>query len=333
MLEFVGIGKPEERAYRALVAVGATTARELAAQLGESEESAATALRALQRRGLAAPSAAAPGRFVAAPPSTALAPHLSQRRHELKQAELAVEMLAQAYRRSASDFPGHDLVEVVTGVEALQQRFHQVQLGAQRELLALVTEDPMAVRPEDNDAEPLAVARGVSHRVVLNRAVLDRPGGLDRLDNALTLGQHVRLVETVPTKLIVVDRSLAMVPLREQAQPPGVPAPPGALLVRAPGLVEALVALFELVWESAMPMRLDAEGSGPETDDTDQPDGVDLRIMSMLLVGMTDASVAKQLDLGLRTVQRRIKRLLDLAGATTRLQLGWYAHEKGWVTR
>src|SRR4051812_767477 len=54
-------------------------------------------------------------------------------------------------------------------------------------------------------------------------------------------------------------------------------------------------------------------------------------VLSLLLAGLTDASVAKQLDLGLRTVQRRVKRLMDLTGVTTRLQLGWHAYERGWV--
>jgi DNA-binding NarL/FixJ family response regulator len=49
------------------------------------------------------------------------------------------------------------------------------------------------------------------------------------------------------------------------------------------------------------------------------------------LAGLTDASVAKQLDLGLRTVQRRVRRLTELAGASTGLQLGWQAHARGWV--
>lgn len=63
------------------------------------------------------------------------------------------------------------------------------------------------------------------------------------------------------------------------------------------------------------------------------PDETDLEVLSLLLAGMTDASVAKQLDLGLRTVQRRVKGLMELAGVTTRLQLGWHAYEKGWVAR
>ena len=53
----------------------------------------------------------------------------------------------------------------------------------------------------------------------------------------------------------------------------------------------------------------------------------------LLLAGLTDASVAKQLDLGLRTVQRRVKGLMELAGVSTRLQLGWHAYERGWVAR
>jgi DNA-binding NarL/FixJ family response regulator len=65
----------------------------------------------------------------------------------------------------------------------------------------------------------------------------------------------------------------------------------------------------------------------------DGPDATDLEILALLLAGLTDASVAKQLDLGLRTVQRRVRRLMELAGVTTRLQLGWHAHERGWVTR
>jgi DNA-binding NarL/FixJ family response regulator len=81
-----------------------------------------------------------------------------------------------------------------------------------------------------------------------------------------------------------------------------------------------------------MPLRLDGVGAITE-DGPRQPDGTDLRILSLLLAGLTDLSAAKQLDLGLRTVQRRVKRLMEIAGVTTRLQLGWQAYERGWVAR
>ncbi|GGU86563.1 hypothetical protein GCM10010260_19610 [Streptomyces filipinensis] len=63
------------------------------------------------------------------------------------------------------------------------------------------------------------------------------------------------------------------------------------------------------------------------------PDATGLEVLSLLLAGLTDASVAEQLDLGLRTVQRRMRRLMELAGVATRLRLGWHAYERGWMTR
>lgn len=85
------------------------------------------------------------------------------------------------------------------------------------------------------------------------------------------------------------------------------------------------------MWRDALPLRL--SGAGVAEQEADGPDGTDLEILSLLLAGLTDASVAKQLDLGLRTVQRRVKRLMELTGVTTRLQLGWHAYAKGWVAR
>ena len=61
------------------------------------------------------------------------------------------------------------------------------------------------------------------------------------------------------------------------------------------------------------------------------PTQLDLRILSLLLVGSTDAAIAKQLGLGLRTVQRRVAHMMELAEVSTRLQLGWQAHGRGWL--
>ncbi|MER5214458.1 LuxR family transcriptional regulator [Streptomyces sp. NPDC002838] len=218
-----------------------------------------------------------------------------------------------------------DLVEVVTGAAALSQRFLQLRLGAREEVCTLVTGHPVVVSPEGTDAEERAAERGVRHRVVVERSVLDLPDGITGLTAALGRGEQVRVVDKVPTKLVVADRSLALLPLTPHT------AEPAALVVRASGLLELLSGVFESAWRDALPLRLGARGvteRGP-----DAPDGVDLEVLSLLLAGLTDASVAKHLDLGLRTVQRRVKRLMELTGATTRLQLGWHAYEREWVTR
>ncbi|MBG0851558.1 helix-turn-helix transcriptional regulator [Streptomyces spinoverrucosus] len=325
MLAAIGLDGTHESAYRALVAVGAADVSDLARRLTLGEHDTERALRRLERHGLAAQSSARPGRWVAAPPGVALGALLTQRRHELEQAELAAALLAEEYRAAAAEPAVHDLVEVVIGAAAVTQRFLQLQLGATDEVCALVTGTPVAVTGEENHAEEQAAARGVRYRVVVERAVLDQPDGVTELGAALGRGEEVRVVDQVPTKLVVADRALALVPLTSPT------AEPAALVVHASGLLELLAGLFESVWREALPLRLGDTGvteQGPEG-----PDGTDLEILSLLLAGLTDASVARQLDLGLRTVQRRAKRLMELTGVTTRLQLGWHAYERGWVAR
>ncbi|MFF9019018.1 helix-turn-helix domain-containing protein [Streptomyces eurythermus] len=325
MLAAIGLDETHEAAYRALVSVGAADVADLARRLTLAEQDAERVLRRLERHGLAAQSPARPGRWVAAPPGVALAALLTQRRHELEQAELTAALLAEEYRATAAEPAVHDLVEVVTGASAVTQRFLQLQLGATEEVCALVTGDPMVVSGMENEAEEQAAGRGVRYRVVVERAVLDRPHGLTELRAALGRDERVRVVDRVPTKLVVADRSLALVPLTSRS------AEPAALVVHASGLLELLAGLFESVWRDALPLRMDAEGVTEEPPAG--PDATDLEVLSLLLAGLTDASVAKQLDVGLRTVQRRVRRLMELAGVSTRMQLGWHARERGWVTR
>ncbi|MGW3957778.1 helix-turn-helix transcriptional regulator [Streptomyces sp. NPDC004752] len=324
MLAALGLDERHETAYRALVSMGAADMPELARRLMLAEHDMERALRRLERHGLAAQSAR-PGRWLAAPPGLALGALLTQQRHELEKAELAAALLAEEYRAAAAEPAVHDLVEVVTGADAVAQRFLQLRLAASDEVCALVTGDPMTGSDRENDAQEQSAGRGVRHRLVVERALLDLPNGITELTAALGRNEQVRVVDEVPTRLVVADRSLAMVPLTSHR------TEPAALLVHAGGLLELLSGLFEAVWHQALPLRLGVQGVCEQRPDG--PDDTDLEVLSLLLAGLTDASVAKQLDLGLRTVQRRVKRLMELAGVTTRLQLGWHAYERGWVAR
>ncbi|GAA2489170.1 helix-turn-helix domain-containing protein [Streptomyces gobitricini] len=319
MLAAIGLDEWQEAAYRALVALGAADVADLAHRLGLPEPETLRALRWLESRGLAARSSACAGRWVAAPPGVALGALLTRQRHELERAEAAATRLVEEYRAEAAEPAVPDLVEVVTGAAAVEHRLDQLRLGAAEEVCALGTWSPLAV--------PVS-ARGVAYRVVVEREVLSLPGGAAALSAALGGEEsvRVRVADRVPARLVVADRSTGMVPLTARG------TEPVALVARASGLLESLTALFEAVWREALPLRLGMAGEVAE-EAAAGPDATDLEILSLLLAGLTDASVAKQLDLGLRTVQRRVKGLMELAGVTTRLQLGWHAHERGWVTR
>ncbi|RKT78318.1 sugar-specific transcriptional regulator TrmB [Terracoccus luteus] len=328
MLEAIGLDEQEEAVYGLLVTLGSETAGDLGRRLGMPVGEVETALRALERHGLVARPVGRPepsgGRWMAAPPAVALRALVNERRHGLEQAEVGVARLMAAFRSDAPASELHELVEIIVGAEAVAQRFRQIQLGAVRTVDALVTSTPVAVTGEENDAEETATGRGVRYRVVLERESLEAPGAIATVTWGLGRDTLVRVADRVPTKLLVTDGEAAMVPLLTDG------SDPSALFVRASGLLAPLQALFEAVWDAAVPLHL---VDGRVVEQPEGPDELDLRILSLLLAGLTDSAVAKALDLGLRTVQRRVSGLLDRAGVTSRLQLGWQARERGWVTR
>jgi sugar-specific transcriptional regulator TrmB len=327
MLSAVGLDDRAERLCTDLVVRGAGTPAELAARCGNDLTDTGAALAALADRGLIAPQRDGSARYAAAPPTVALEALLTGRRLALRQAELAAAALAEAYRTAGDDGAHRDLVEVVAGHAAIGHRVAQLQAAATEEVLALVTGRHQVVRADATGAETAAVERGVRYRVVMERRTLEEPDAAAMLFEAMDREQQVRVVEDVPTKLIVADRTAALVPLTETRS--GVE--PVALVVRAPALVRVLTVLFDRNGEWAHPLGRDEAAVTVGAAPAGEPDTVDRRILALLPAGATDRSAANQLGLGLRTVQRRISRLMALARAETRIQLGRQAHRRGWV--
>jgi len=323
-LAALGFTSDEAQLYRTLVGLGSSGLEELARRCQLTPIAAGRIAVALEQRGLVAQSAAVTDRWVAAPPGVALRALVNERRHELDQAELTAAQLSEAHRTDANEV--HDLMEVVVGASAVGQRFLQLQLGAVSEVATFVTDQPAAVTSVDNEAEDVATARGVHYRIVLERNVLETEAQ-ENLVDVLRRDQEIRVVERVPTKLIIADSRTAMLPLDRDADEPA------ALVIHAGGVVQSLMALFESVWRDAWPLVLATPDADTFVEDQPGPDALDLQVLALLIAGASDVRVAKQLDVGLRTVQRRVRSLMDVTKATTRIQLGWAACERGWVTR
>lgn len=318
--DVLGLTPQESLAYRDLVTIASTSGDELAARLSVSPADADRVLRALEVHGLVARSGNDSRRYVAEPPSIALGALLARRQDDLRLAELELGRLDEAYRSASEGRGPADVIDVVRGADAVRQRFEQVQLGAREEVLAFVKPPVAVTSAKDNTAEDQAVARGVQYRIVIERAMLDADAStVQQASEAARAGERVRVADSVPLKLVVIDRRLAYLPI---ASEPGRAAA-GALLVHESGLLDALVALFEGVWERATPL-VSSPDQVPEGMSKDLDD-VDAQVLSLLLAGLTDQAVASNLDLSLRTVQRRVRYLMDWAGVETRVQLGWQA--------
>lgn len=326
MLDVLGLDATEEGAYRRLVALPSASAEDLAEVMTSSVSALATALSALEDKGLVARSTGQPGHFVASPPSLALGSLIVQREEEIRRAQLELGRLTEQYRGSVADRTGTDVVDVVRGSRAVADRFAQMQRGASTEVVALVKSSVAVVTAEENTAsEDVAVARGVAYRVVLERSAFDRPGFMDRVVESISAGETVRVTDSLPLRLVIADRSLALLPLAPTASDSGG----GALLVHESGLLDALLHLFDLVWASSN--EVVPSSSGVSVLDADRIEDVDARILTLLLAGLTDQAIGGQLGMSLRTVQRRVSGLMDRARVVTRFQLGHEAARRGWV--
>ena len=327
MLDVLGLHDSEEIAYRALVEVPSYDAGELAVRLNGHPGQAARTLAALERMGLAARSSGDPDRYVASPPSVALAALAVQREQELRSAQLEIESLAEVYRGTDTERSVGEIVDVVRGAQAVGQRFSQLQMTAREEVLGFVKADIVVVPPEENAEEDEAVARGVRYRVVLERKSFERPGFFAAAEESLRNGEEARVVPVLPIRMIIVDRRIALVPLVS-----GTGRAVGALIVHESGMLDALIALFDRVWRDAAPLVLSTDTDGGVREENGgRLAGIDSKILALLLAGLTDQAIGNQLTLSLRTVQRRVRALMDQVGAETRLQLGYQAARRGWA--
>ena len=53
--------------------------------------------------------------------------------------------------------------------------------------------------------------------------------------------------------------------------------------------------------------------------------------MSLLLAGLTDEAIAAHFRISVRTVQRKVHALMEMASVRTRMQLAWEAARQDWL--
>ncbi|MGN8553698.1 UNVERIFIED_CONTAM: transcriptional regulator TrmB [Microbacterium sp. SLM126] len=319
MLDVLGLDDAHTAVYRCVVQQTSASVPEIAAALSMSAPRVRSIVAELERLGLFARQAASNDRFVASPPSVALRPLLLERERGLTRAHEALVELNDLYRRSAEQRSVADVVEVVLGDDAVRQRVAQLQAAASQQVRVLVLSEIALLSGEENVEEDRALERGVRYRVIVESAVLERPGFLAAAREMSAIGEEVRVLPTLPTRMFVADDQMALVPMRAHSQEAGF----GALLIHPSGLLDLVISIFEEYWRSATEFLPIAAVHTAEDVDRD--------LLRLLLLGVTDAAASAQLGISLRTLQRRVADLMEVAGVTTRMQLGAEAVRRAWV--
>ncbi|GLY94945.1 transcriptional regulator [Actinoplanes sp. NBRC 103695] len=304
----------QQHAYRLLVRLSGTDVLAFAESAGVTADQAAVTLEALQAKGLATPGPV----YHALPPDVALGEILLRRQQDLQAARQMMAALSEDYRTNARRHSAEHLVEIVVGAGALRQRLAEMQESATDEILWFCRANPIAMEGPANDEELPALKRGVKYRAIYERDLLDTPGELEGIVGAIEAGEESRVLPALPVRLAIADRKLAICPLvPDEAR--GI-AQPSAALIRPSELLDALVALFESHWERATPVL----AAKPDEQ-------LDTLLLSLLVSGLPDKSIATHLGVSRRTVQRRLDRMMDLAGVDTRTGLAYQAARRGWL--
>ncbi|PCG86413.1 helix-turn-helix transcriptional regulator [Streptomyces sp. WZ.A104] len=243
---------------------------------------------------------------------------LSRRRRQVERAERAVaDILAARPDRSAR----HDVVHRVVGLETVRRRLEDLAANARTECLSLLPGG--AQLPDTMDAsqplDQLCLERGVRIRSIYQDSFRNDPPTVDYVRWYCDLGGEARTVPVVPMLMVIVDREAALVPVDPEE------GRAGALEVRSPGLVHALVVLFDQLWDTGTPF-----GEAPRRDEHDLSPR-ERELLMLLGIGCTDDLAARRLGISLRTVRRMSSELRDRLGARSRFEAGVRAVKEGWL--
>lgn len=321
-LTAAGVGPEQERVYRILVETGESTAAVTAERLGLPTPEVERILGDLLAQGLVT-AAGEPPHYAARPPDVAFAPLLRRGTEALDLAREAVAQLDDAHRAASRRHDADQLVEIVTGSEAIRHQLRMLQLSTTTEILWFCRAGHVAMPSSDNDEEIAMLERGVSYRVIYERALLEEDGMVDDVARGVRAGELARAHPELPVRMAVADRKVALCPLvsdRGRGEPT-------AALVRESNLLTALLALFDSYWQAASPLHVaDVPTAGPVAPE-------ERELLSLLVAGVSDKAIATRLGVSNRTVQRRISDLMERTGAQTRMQLAWQVAGLGWLER
>ncbi|MEU6862345.1 LuxR C-terminal-related transcriptional regulator [Streptomyces sp. NPDC046876] len=164
--------------------------------------------------------------------------------------------------------------------------------------------------------------RKVHMRTLMASPALEDAPTMAYLRELASKGAHIRISYEPLERLIICDRAAALTPI-DPAR-----SSKGAILTRDPGLVAALVSLFERMWQTAHDLPASADGENP---DTGFANSFQRQILRSLYAAEKDEIGARELGIAVRTYRKHVASIMQRLGASNRFQAALLARERGWI--
>ncbi len=315
--------------YGALLRARTTDAAGLSRDLGVDEATAKEALGRLVRVGLARRGVDGAPSYRAQVPDALLDDLVEERFEALEAAAASLRSVRATAARVRSLYHGVSdsrnalEFERLDGADAIATRIAELSARTGTTLESVMTVvPPTALINGARDSEDRLTRRGVRLRS-LHRAAARRSPALAGYGVWLAeRGGQIRTTPwPLPTQYMLFDRRAAVVSFEE----PDLDGP-AAVVLTTREVITCLGTLFDLLWESALPLP-DTATDAP----TAQPSAGELEILRLMHAGLKDEAIARELGVSTKTVRRALSSLAERLGVKDRFSLGVLAGSQGWL--
>jgi DNA-binding CsgD family transcriptional regulator len=243
---------------------------------------------------------------------------LDERWKHLQNSYQALSSVMPEFAVKIGQSPDDHLPERLDGLHAVRQRLEELAVRARAEVLSFTppAANPTATRSASRALNMSVLRRGVRMRTLYPDSITSEPAAMEYAEELASAGGEIRMTPHLPIRLIIIDHSVAVVPINP------VNGTSGAMVVRDPGTVTALTALFESYWANGREIA--------ESTRSEECTPLEQAILRQLATGAKDDAVARQFGLSVRTLRRGIAELMERLQARSRFELGARAAERGW---
>jgi DNA-binding CsgD family transcriptional regulator len=340
LLGAVGLSPLSEQVYLFAVHRGRTMIEDVAQAFDIDVDTAAAILDELRDIGLIALPEVPGGAYAPVDPEIALGAVVDRLSAQAAVLRDRIPALVEQFRNGESVDHEVPMTLVLTDPVEVASWYARLQHQAKTEMLTF--DRPPYISLGMEPLQVNTIARGVSWRVVYAAESFARADAWDETVRMSEQGEQARVASSLPFKVVVVDRSIALLGLRLDG------ASVESMVTESPPLVRLLVDTFEFYWARALPLapggasttaeiREALTGSepavpvSPAATASAPPTREQQAILALIGAGLTDEVIAARLGLSVRSLRRRSQRLMHDLGADNRFQLGVRAARRGWV--
>jgi HTH-type transcriptional regulator, sugar sensing transcriptional regulator len=175
-----------------------------------------------------------------------------QKKQEQKMLRIA-EKLQLDYNNKKVNTTPLDYVQVLTSRHSQVKKFQELVESA-REFIMAFTKKPYAINPDIEDVKKVSAPfKKIIDSGVIVKTVYEADNNTKHFTEWVSyfqsIGEQIRIAETLPMKMLISDNDRVMISLRNQG---AVKFSVSSMVVKHSDLTTALIKLFEFYWDNSM---------------------------------------------------------------------------------